>query len=36
LVTNAGVGHPLQRPAMQCLIDAKKGKAFGQVATFKV
>lgn len=36
LVTNAGIGHPLQRPAMQCLIDAKKGRGFGQVATFKV
>jgi hypothetical protein len=34
LITNAGNGHPLQRAALQWLIDMKKGKVVGQVATF--
>jgi hypothetical protein len=36
LIPKAGAGHPLQRPAMQCLSDIKKGSPVGQVATFKV
>lgn len=34
LITNAGMGHPLQRPALQWLIDLKKSKPVGQVAIF--